>query len=137
MKRATSIECDEFIPHPPAAVWKALTDPGLHAKWWAAGDVRPVVGHRFSLDMGPWGPQACTVVDVEPERLFRYTFAEGSLDTTVTWRLEAEGSGTRLFLTHDGFDPDSPMGRQALDGMGRGWPRVVAGISPVAAGVTG
>lgn len=23
----------------------------LHAKWWAAGDVRPVVGHEFTLDM--------------------------------------------------------------------------------------
>lgn len=46
------IQLTQFIPHPPAKVWAVLTDPVLHAKWWAAGDVRPVVGHRFTLDMG-------------------------------------------------------------------------------------
>ncbi len=69
------IHCDQFIAHPPAAVWRVLTDPELHARWWAAGDVRPVVGHRFTLDMGPWGQQACEVLAVEPERLLRYSFA--------------------------------------------------------------
>jgi hypothetical protein len=36
--------------------------------------------------------------------------------------LEPEGDGTRLFLEHAGFDPDSPLGQQALRGMGNGWP---------------
>lgn len=85
------IHCDQFIAHPSAAVWRVLTDPELHARWWAAGDVRPVVGHRFTLDMGPWGQQACEVLAVEPERLLRYSFAPDSLDTTITWRLQAEG----------------------------------------------
>ncbi|MFD0368056.1 SRPBCC domain-containing protein [Streptomyces sp. NPDC127114] len=120
-----TIECAKFLPHPPAAVWTALTDPGLHARWWAAGDVKPVVGHRFTLDMGSWGHQPCEVTEVEPERLLAYRFAEGSLDTTITWRLVPEGTGTRLFLTHTGFDLDSPMGRQALEGMGEGWPHLL------------
>lgn len=105
------INCEQFIPHPPAAVWKALTDPDLHARWWAAGDVRPVVGHRFTLDMGKWGLQPCEVLTVEPERLLRYSFASGTLDTTITWRLRSEGTGTRLFLEHAGFDLDSPWAR--------------------------
>lgn len=46
------IQLTQFIPHPPDKVWMALTDPILHAKWWSAGEVRPVVGHRFTLDMG-------------------------------------------------------------------------------------
>ncbi|MEW1909673.1 SRPBCC domain-containing protein [Kitasatospora sp. NPDC085895] len=133
MTDSDTIHCDRFLPHPPAAVWRALTDPGLHARWWAAGDVRPVVGHRFSLDMGPWGSQPCEVTAVEEERLLRYTFAEGSLDTTVTWRLVPEGRGTRLFLEHAGFDLDSPMGRTALDGMGKGWPGVLARLDTVLA----
>ncbi|MEV6208300.1 SRPBCC family protein [Kitasatospora sp. NPDC051914] len=125
MTDSDTIHCDRFLPHPPAAVWRALTDPELHARWWAAGDVRPVVGHRFTLDMGPWGRQQCEVTAVEEERLLRYTFAEGNLDTTITWRLAPEGHGTRLFLEHAGFDLDSPMGRAALDGMGKGWPDVL------------
>lgn len=127
------ITLDQFLPHPPAAVWKALTDPELHARWWAAGDVRAEVGHRFKLDMGKFGYQPCEVTAVEPEALFAYTFAEGSLDTTITWRLEPEGRGTRLTLVHAGFDLDSPMGRQALEGMGHGWPQVVGRLAEVLA----
>ncbi len=99
--------------------------------WWAAGDVRPVVGHRFTLDMGEWGQQRCEVLAVEPERLLRYSFAEGALDTTLTWELTPEGEGTRLKLVHEGFDLDSPLGKAAFEGMGRGWPGVLAGVERV------
>ncbi|MFI6549322.1 SRPBCC domain-containing protein [Streptomyces prunicolor] len=133
MTDPTVIRCDQFIAHPPAAVWRALTDPDLHARWWAAGDVRPIVGHRFTLDMGAWGQQACEVLTVEPEHLLRYSFAPGSLDTTVTWRLHLEGAGTRLVLEHAGFNLDSPLGKAALEGMGRGWPDVLQRIEPVLA----
>lgn len=120
------IQLDHVYAHPPSAVWKALTDPALHAKWWAAGDVRPIVGHRFTLDMGPWGQQPCEVLAVEPERLLQYRFATGTLDTTLTWRLAPEGTGTRLTLVHEGFNLDSPMGRRAFEGMKPGWPGVLA-----------
>ncbi len=119
------IRLEQHYDHPPAAVWRALTDPELHARWWAAGDVKPVVGHRFELDMGQWGKQPCEVVAVEPERLFSYRFATGRLDTLITWRLAPEGTGTRLELTHEGFDLDSPMSRQAFEGMKKGWPAVL------------
>lgn len=124
-----TIDLARFLPHPPAAVWAALTDPALHARWWAAGDIKPVVGHRFTLDMGNWGQQPCEVTEVDPERLLAYRFAEGTLDTTITWRLAPEGRGTRLFLTHAGFDLDSPMGRKAIEGMGEGWPHVLDGLA--------
>ncbi|MEU7389910.1 SRPBCC family protein [Streptomyces tanashiensis] len=74
-----TITCERFLPHPAAAVWKALTDPDLHARWWAAGDIKPIVGHRFTLDMGGFGRQPCQVTDVDHERLLAYRFAEGSL----------------------------------------------------------
>ncbi len=119
------IRLEKVYPHPPSAVWRALTDPALHARWWGAGDVRPVVGHRFTLDMGPFGKQPCEVIAVEHERLFSYRFATGTLDTTITWQLSAEGRGTRLALTHEGFDLDSPMGRAAWEGMKGGWPGVL------------
>lgn len=101
----------------PSEIWKALTDPELHAHWWAAGDVRAIVGHRFELDIGQWGKQPCEVLEVEPERRLKYRFATGSLDTTITWDLVPEGSGTRLKLTYEGFNLDSPLGRKALEGM--------------------
>jgi uncharacterized protein YndB with AHSA1/START domain len=126
-----SLEYDVHLDQPPAAVWQALTDPALLAPWWAAGDVRAQVGHTFTLDMGAWGAQACTVLDVEDARLLRYTFGEGVLDSTLTWRLEPEDGGTRLTLSHGDLDPDSPAGRQAIDGMGSGWPAVLERLPPV------
>ncbi|MBW8886530.1 MAG: SRPBCC domain-containing protein [Fibrobacteres bacterium] len=131
MNKPAIIEVEHLFSHPPASVWKALTDPALHARWWAAGDVRPVVGHRFDLDMGQWGKQPCEVVQVEPDRLLKYKFGIGTLNTFITWRLAAEGAGTRLKLIHEGFDMDSPMGRMAFEGMGAGWPKVVAHLATV------
>lgn len=125
------IQLTQFIPHPPAEIWAALTDPVLHAKWWAAGDVRPVVGHRFTLDMGQWGQQPCEVLAVEHEKLLSYSFAPGTLNTTITWRLQTEGEGTRLSLEHRGFDLNSPIGKSAFEGMGGGWQKVLTRIEAV------
>jgi uncharacterized protein YndB with AHSA1/START domain len=121
---------EQYIAYRPAAVWRALTDPEVHAKWWAPGDVGAEVGHHFTLDLGEWGKQRCEVTDVEPERLFVYRFATGSLDTVITWRMEPEGEGTLLHFEQAGFDLDSPMGRQAYAGMGNGWPRLLGRIEP-------
>ena len=131
MNAPAVIRVNHFYAHKPARVWNALTDPTLHARWWAPGDVRAVVGHRFELDMGPWGQQACEVLEVEHERLLKYRFATGTLDTIITWRLTPESGGTRLELTHEGFNLDSPMGRQALEGMKPGWPKVLAKLAAV------
>ncbi|RAD62768.1 SRPBCC domain-containing protein, partial [Burkholderia multivorans] len=79
-------------------------------------------------EMGGFGQQTWTVTQVESEILFAHTFAEGSLDSTLTWTLHPEGTGTRLHLAHSGLDVDTPMGRQAFTGMGAGWPRVLANM---------
>lgn len=123
------ITVEHVYTQAPARVWRALTDPALVARWWASGDIRAEVGHRFDLDMGPWGKQPCEVLAVEPERLFRFRFAQPTLDTIITFTLAPEGAGTRLTLTHEGFDLDSPMGRRAFEGMRPGWPGILAKIA--------
>jgi uncharacterized protein YndB with AHSA1/START domain len=122
-----TIRVDEFLPHPPAHVWRALTDPVLLAKWLMPNDFRPVVGHRFTFLTDPRpnvdfdGVVHCEVLVVEPESLLRISWRGGSLDSTVTWTLESEGRGTRLFLEHDGFDPDDPTQQFSRQIMGSGW----------------
>lgn len=127
MTDARTIHVDEFLGHPPARVWRALTDPVLLAKWLMPNDFRAVVGHRFTFltdprpNVGFDGVVHCEVLAVEPERLLRISWRGGTLDTTVTWTLAPEGRGTRLFLEHDGFDPDDPtqqFSRRIMDG---GW----------------
>jgi uncharacterized protein YndB with AHSA1/START domain len=131
MTQPAVIRLEHVYGAPPSAVWRALTTPELIARWWAEGDIRAEVGHRFTLDMGRWGKQPCEVIAVEPERQIRYRFATGSLDTTITWDLAPEGAGTRLTLTQEGFDLDSPFSRAAFEGMKPGWPGILARIATV------
>jgi len=123
-----SIEVDEFLPYRPARVWRALTDPELLGRWLMPNDFAPVVGHRFTFRTAPVpaaefdGIVHCEVLAIEPEKLLRIAWRGGAaLDTRVTWTLVPEGSGTRLFLVHDGFDPDNPIHQAARRTMGAGW----------------
>lgn len=115
---SVAIRTDMFLAHPPEQVWRALTDRELLATWLMPNDFEPRVGHRFAFQTEPVPAQGfdgvvhCEVLElVEPERL-RISWSGGNLDTTVTWSLVPEGRGTRLFLTHEGFDGDDP-GQQA------------------------
>ncbi|MUN36731.1 SRPBCC family protein [Actinomadura litoris] len=121
------IEVEEFLPHPPAKVWRALTDRDLLARWLMPNDFEPVVGHRFTFTTRPIpgagfdGTIRCRVLDLDEERLLRISWGGGALDTTVTWRLVPEGRGTRLFIRHAGFDMDDPSQAFAFRGMTNGW----------------
>lgn len=92
MTEPAAIRLTRTLPHSPAEVWAALTDPARHATWWAAGDIRPVVGHRFTLDMGKWGMQPCEVLAAEAASRLSYAFAPGVLNTVITWSLAPEGT---------------------------------------------
>lgn len=122
-----TIEVDQFLPFPVDRVWRALTEPELLAKWFMPNDFAPVVGHRFTFRTDPVpsanfdGTVHCEVLALEPDRLLRIAWRGGALDTTVTWTLAAEGTGTRLFLVHDGFDPDDPVQQFARRSMNSGW----------------
>lgn len=128
MTQPGTIRLTREVPFPPALVWPALTDSTAMSKWWAPGDVRPVVGHRFSLDMGSFGKQECEVLEVVPEQLFVFAFGIDMLDTTITWRLEERDGGTHLTFEQAGFDLDSPIGTMAYEGMSRGWPSLLERI---------
>ncbi|HMH58995.1 MAG TPA: SRPBCC domain-containing protein [Galbitalea sp.] len=123
----STIETDLFLPNPPETVWFALTDSDLLAKWLMPNDFEPVVGHRFTFTTEPVPAQnfdgviSCEVLSMDPPRALSISWRGGTLDSTVTWHLEREGTGTRLFLTHDGFD-DSDEGQLLTKRiLGGGW----------------
>ncbi len=85
---------------PPPAVWRALTEPALLARWLMENDIRPEVGHRFTFRAPPvagWdGVVHCEVLEVDAPRRLRYTWRGGAddiqgygtrIDTVVTWTL--------------------------------------------------
>ncbi len=122
-----SIRTDAFLPHPPEKVWRALTDRELLGAWLMPNDFQARVGHRFTFHtdavpaQGFDGQVHCEVLILEPPQRLRISWRAGKIDTTVTWQLVPEGSGTRLFLTHDGFDPSDPEQEATRRLLGGGW----------------
>ena len=68
--RTATISVDQFIAASPAKVWRALTGPELHARWWVPGNIVATVGHRFEPDMPRWFAIACEVLEAEPNLRF-------------------------------------------------------------------
>ncbi len=131
-----SISQQYDLPHAPAKVWRALTEPELVSKWLMSNDMKPVVGNTFQFksDPTPWwdGIVNCEVLEADPPRRLSYTWRSGSepspLDTVVTWTLEPTASGgTLLSLEHTGFVPADGY---AFDGASKGWKRMLENSLP-------
>lgn len=121
-----SITHDIYLPHSPERVWKALTDHAAIAQWLMPNDFEPRLGHHFTFSTNPMpglnfdGICHCEVTELDQPRLLAYTWTGGSLNTLVTYRLEREGDGTRLYFEHSGFDLDDPLQQASYRGLS-GW----------------
>jgi uncharacterized protein YndB with AHSA1/START domain len=131
MNDPRSIVVVEEFRQPPAQVWRALIDPVRLGQWLMPNDFVPIVGHEFTFRTSPIaavgfsGVVAAKVIELVPERrlAFKWDDAHGGNggNWTVTFTLEAAGSGTRLTLVHDGFEPSIPGQLQAYRMMSPGW----------------
>ena len=140
------IVVDKVIPHPPEAVWKALTTGEMIARWITAPTgFEPVVGNRFTFQTTPagaWdGVIHCQVLEVRPNERLAYAWKGGHeanvgygsrLDTVVTFILTRVEGGTDLRLVHSGFLV--PQNDTAFLNLGEGWKTVVQRLGDVAGG---
>jgi uncharacterized protein YndB with AHSA1/START domain len=102
-------------------VFRFFTDPPRWAAWWGTGshiDARP--GGRVLIRYPDGTEAAGEVIDLlAPERLeFSYGFVSGKPfpagGSRVTIRLEPDGSGTRLYLSHE--LPDAALRDEFIQG---------------------
>jgi uncharacterized protein YndB with AHSA1/START domain len=120
MSESVIVDCD--LAEPPEKVWRALTVPELLAEWLMPNDFAPQVGHDFTFRPEKGADIACEVLDVEENRMIRYSWREEDqpVDSIVTVRLTPLiGGGTHLRLVHTGFPLRASRASLALSRAGR------------------
>ena len=134
-----SIRREIVVPQSRDEVWLALTDSAVVAEWLMPNDFETRVGHRFTFKTQP-NPQAgfdgivyCEVLECTPPNALEYSWSGGGIDTRVTYRLEPDGAGTRLFFEQSGFDMSQPWGDKALKGGEYGWAKMFEQLERVLA----
>ena len=119
-----SISFEFDLPHSPAKVWRALTDPALLAEWLlpvVGLELEPGASFTFKTQPHPgWdGIVNCRILEIEVHKKISYTWVVGfGLDTVVTFTLTPTATGTRLSLVQSGFKPDQ---KQNFGGARYGW----------------
>ena len=113
------------IPQPREQVWRALTESATLAEWMFPNDFEPRVGHHFTFRV-PGNPNMnfdglivhCEVLECEPPSRLAFSWSAGELvDTRVSFRLEADGDGTRV-LRAFGLRRRAAVGRAGVQGSG-------------------
>jgi uncharacterized protein YndB with AHSA1/START domain len=135
--------CREIvIPQPREEVWHAIADSAMLAEWMYPNDFEPRVGHRFTFQVPP-NPKAnfdglavrCEVLACEPPDRLEFSWSAGGPveNTRVSFRLEPDGDGTRVFFEHAGFDVSQPWGEQAFKGAEYGWAKMLKQLAAAVA----
>lgn len=95
----SALRTERRLPHPPEAVWAALTDPERLARWFpfeVTVDLVPGGTIGFHLP-GESAPAASgTVTDLDEPRLFGFTWGTDQL----SWSIRPDGDGSLLTLVH-------------------------------------
>jgi len=139
-----TIRKEFLIPQPRQEVWRAIATSATLAEWMFPNDFEPRAGHHFTFHVPP-NPKVgfsglvvrCEVLECEPPArlVFSWTADGPVVNTQVSFRLEPDGDGTRLFFEHSGFDLSHAWGDQAFKGAEFGWAKMLGQLPSVVKGL--
>ncbi|MBF8194387.1 SRPBCC family protein [Nonomuraea sp. K274] len=86
----TTLRMQRRLPHPPAKVWRAITEPQHLAHWFPAEVT--IDGDRIGYGEGPDG----RITEMNPPHVFAHTWQ----DDELRWEIHPDGEGSILTLTH-------------------------------------
>lgn len=130
----TKIKKEIVIDAPIERVWEYLVDKDKLASWMMKVDSPPAPGQTFRFVSEPqekWdGVIVCRVKEMDPPRKFVFGWEHNVIggETVVSITLEAEGSGTRLTLVHDGWENTTGDVNDFIAEHTAGWNRKLDGL---------
>jgi len=124
------------MPHPPAKIWRALTEASLINEWLMSNDFLPVVGHKFTFRSKPvpgWnGIIDSEVLVVEPNSRLIYSWGTMGMESAVTWTLTPTPGGTHVRMEQSGFPSEESA---SYKGAKYGWTNFIGNLERVVAGM--
>ncbi len=131
-----TVVIERVFPHPPAKLWRALTESTLLAQWLMNNDFEPVPGRKFQFRADPvpnWnGIIDCEVLIVDPLKQLSYSWGAMGLGSVVLFTLTPEDGGTHVRMEHSGFRPDQ---QAAYKGATYGWQKFFGNLEKVVGGL--
>jgi uncharacterized protein YndB with AHSA1/START domain len=136
-----------YIKTTPELLWRALTEPAFTSRYWnttfetdwEVGSAMTWINHGVTisdpaqvvLEADPYRRLSYTWHTFTPELGERFSFDDELVSraakerrSKATFEIEPLDDQVRLTITHDDFDPDSPV----LGMISNGWPRVVSDL---------
>ncbi len=122
---------ERMFKAPAALVWRALTDKDELKRWYFdLKEFRAEAGFEFQFSVEHEGftyDHRCRITEVIPEKKLVHTWRyEGHAgDSLVTIELVADGSWTRLRLTHEGLESFPKLPAFARKNFLAGWTEII------------
>jgi len=122
-----------IIEAPASKVWAALTESRQLSKWFhESDDYTGEINKTFHMDVVHEGKNymhTLTINEMEDEKKLglEWHIAGDPGKTYVTYELSAEDKGTKVTLTHSGFNTLSPAkdAMESREGYNEGWDHVL------------
>ena len=130
------IKAEIEVAAPPDRVFRSLTDPAELEAWWGSDEMYRTT--EWTIDLRPGGKWSTVALgadgsrmtvdgeylEVDPPRRLVHTWRpswDDYAETTVRYDLVPTATGTRVLVTHTGFDARA----EQAAGTGEGWTRVL------------
>jgi uncharacterized protein YndB with AHSA1/START domain len=128
---------ERIINAPAAKVWSALTNKDEMKKWYFdIAEFKPEIGFEFSFTASNETIEyihLCVITEVVDGKKLAYTWRYKNYQgiSLVRFELFAEGSKTRLKLTHEGLETFADNGKDFLrESFSQGWNYIIGKSLP-------
>lgn len=116
-----TLRYERLLPHPPEAVWQAITDPKELAVWFnAKAVIEPRQGGKVDFISAPAGFHTTGRILVwDPPRVFEHEWhmaphpnlpEGGEPESVIRWELVQDAGSTLLTVTHRRLSKNTALG---------------------------